>query len=301
VRLVYYSLSNSPGDSREWQLIQSIRSLRCHNPSIPVRLFLFNGATAELIDETRRFRVEVCYLGDYAEYIRRAHARGSVLALYPTFHKFLSLIHGSLEYARQILYLDCDTFFLGNVERLFDQYQAHEWYAREEPASLRSHHGHSPEHIDEPLLEHMARLRGARAVIPFNSGVCLLNHGIWNRLEDLRLQYLDLAWRLLCGRALRPPDGIVEDEQIRHAVLTTLDDIDRRRALPYPSKNTWIIEQIALWQALGNLPHFSQGLFSPAHVSQGNEFWPKPGADCIVAHYFSLNENEFFRVLGDIR
>jgi hypothetical protein len=300
MRLVYYSLSNSPGDSREWQFIQSIRSLRRHNPAIPVWLFLFNGATAELREETRRCRVEVCYLGNYREYLQRAHARGSVLALYPTFHKFLSLIHGPVESASQILYLDCDTFFHGNVERLFDQYPAHEWYAREEPMSLRSHHGCNSEHIDEALLEHMARIRGARSVVPFNSGVCLLNHGVWNRLEDVRVQYLDLAWRLLCGRMLRPPEGIVENEQIRHAVLSSLDDIDRRRALPYPSNNTWIIEQIALWQALGNLPHFSQGLLSRAHVNQGNEFSPHLSPDCIVVHYFSLNEAEFFRELGEI-
>src|SRR5579862_4472041 len=156
VRLVYYSLSNSAGDSRERQLIRSIRSLRRHNPAIPVWLFLFNGATAELMEETRLCGVEVRYLGNYREYIQRAHARGPVLALYPTFHKFLSLTHGPIEGATQILYLDCDTFFLGDVERLFNQYPAHEWYAREEPMSLRSHHGYSPEHVDEPLLEHMS-------------------------------------------------------------------------------------------------------------------------------------------------
>jgi hypothetical protein len=70
VRLVYYSLANFPDDSRERQWIQSIRSLRRYNPSIPVWLLLFNGASPELLREAEQRDVRVQLLGDYQEFLR---------------------------------------------------------------------------------------------------------------------------------------------------------------------------------------------------------------------------------------
>src|ERR1700741_323312 len=96
MRFVYSSLANFPDAGREWQLIQSIRSLRRHNHSIPIWLFLFNGgAPSELLDEAERWNVHIHFLGDYHEFLQRSHRRGSVLARYPTFHKFLALTHGT--------------------------------------------------------------------------------------------------------------------------------------------------------------------------------------------------------------
>jgi hypothetical protein len=300
VRLIYYSLANSPGTCFEWQWIQSIRSLRRYNATVPVWLFLYNGASEALLAQAAECRVHVQFLGDYKQYMQRAHARGSVLALYPTLHKFLSLAHGPLDRLAQVLFLDCDTFFFGNAERLFDLYSSCQWYAREEPGSLRSPHGCDPTHIDERLLEHITRCRGWQPIVPFNSGVCLLNHGIWNNLEDLRAQHLDFVWRLLCGREFSGPRGMVHDTEIQHAVFDAATEIDHRRALPYPSTNTWIIEQIALWLALACLPRFSQGLLSRHHVCQGGEFHEMldSGHKSIVAHYFNGNEREFFRRFG---
>ena len=303
MRFVYYSLANAPDAGREQQWTQSIRSLRRYNAEITVWLFLFNGATAELLREADRQRVHVHYLGEYGELFRQTHGRGSVLALYPTFHKFLVLAHASLGDIIQILYLDCDTFFFENVDRLFDRYSAHQWYAREEPSSRRSHFAYDPNHIDEDLLEHVAQCEGLRHVFPFNSGVCLLNHGVWHELERLRIPYLDLAWRLLCGRELNGHNpSLVRDPEIHQAVLSTVTDIDRTRALPYPSLNTWIIEQIALWLALGYLPDFSLGTFAPSDVPQGGEFHDvlRSRHRCILAHYYSGTESEFFELVGRI-
>jgi len=300
VRLVYYSLAIASDQSRDHQWIQSIRSLRIHNRTIPVWLFLFNGASDELLHEAERQNVQVQFLGDYADFLQRAHARGSILALYPTFHKFLALPNLPLQRLTQVLYLDCDTFFFDDVSLLFEASATHDLYAREEPRSLRSAHRHNPKHIDELLLRYIAEKEGLRYVPPFNSGVCVLNHGIWDSLIGLRDTYLGLAWRLLCGRELSGHTFELSDPRIRPAVMGAIADADRSNALPYPSANEWIVEQIALWLTLGHLPHFSLGTLSAEQVPQGGEFETMLDSNrrCVVAHYFSGCEEEFFASVG---
>lgn len=302
MRVAYYSLANSPDSGREEQWIQSIRSLRRYNQAIPVCLFLFNGATSRLLQEAQRWSVHLEFLGDYQEYLQRVYVRGSVLSLYPHLHKFLSLGNSSFPDASQVLYLDCDTFFFEDIELLFDHYAEYEWYAREEPSSLRSHYAYDPGHIDEDLLQRIAQQEGLQPVIPFNSGVCLLNHGVWNALQSLKVHYLDLAWRLFCGCQLNAPQGTVHDPEMRQAVLNVLSDYDRRRALSYPSTNIWIIDQIALWLTLGHLPNLTLSLLTPAHVLQGGECLAlgDSGSRCVVAHYYGTLEREFFSCVPSI-
>jgi hypothetical protein len=301
MKLVYYSLANFPHDSRERQWIQSIRSLRLHNRSIPVWLFLFNDAGNGLLNEAERHNVHVHFAGNYAEFLKRAHAKGSVLALYPTFHKFLVLPNLvlpnlPLQALTQALYLDCDTFFFDDVNLLFDQCTEHDLYAREEPSSQRSPHGYNPNHIDEGLLKDIARREGLHAILPFNSGVCLLNHGIWHKLAGMRGSYLDLAWRLLCGWQEGSYKETTHEMRVQDTVRDAMTDVDRSRALPYPSANYWIVEQIALWLALGVLPEFSLGTLPAAQVLQGVEFEDaiQSHQQCVLAHYFTGAEEEFF-------
>lgn len=295
MKLVYYSLANFPEHSRDRQWIQSIRSLRMHNPSIAVWLVLFNAGSSELQREAERQNVHVHVLGEYAEFLQRTHPRGSLLAQYPTFHKFLVLRDLPLPGVNQILYLDCDTFFFDDVNLLFDRHASSDWYAREEPRSGRSKLGYDPKHVDELLLGYIARCEHLRIVPPFNSGVCLLNHEIWHSWSGLRETYLSLAWRLLCGRELGGHEFELRDPRIRLAILDAITDADRSDALPYPSANDWIIEQIALWLALGKLRHLSLGTLSPELVLQGNEFEDMPSLrrPCVV-HYFSGGEESFF-------
>ena len=296
MRLAYYSLANVPSDSREHQWIQSIRSMRRHNRSIPVWLFLFNDASNDLLAEAERWDVNVCFLGDYSAFLQRAHPQGAILALYRTFHKFVVLPHLPLQKATQVLYLDCDTFFFDNVDLLFDVHREQDWYAREEFMSRRSPLGYDPSHVDEELLESIAHREGLRYIPPFNSGVCLLNHGVWHSLHALSDTYLNLAWRLLCGREINTPSEKVRDPHLWKAVMGAATDGDRVHALAYPSTNDWIIEQIALWLCLGRLPHFSLGTLSPNQVLQGDEFETMVKADrqCVLAHYFTGMEKSFF-------
>jgi hypothetical protein len=301
VKLIYYSLAHFPDDSREPQWIQSIRSLRRYNRSIPVWLLLFNGASPSLLREAEHQDVCVRLLGDYEEFLQRAHPHGSVLALYPTFHKFLALEHLPLQGLDQLLYLDCDTFFFNDVNLLFDEHSTHDWYAREETRSMRSQLGYNPNHVDELLLKYIARSEKLNCVPPFNSGVCLLNRGFWNKLNGLRDTYLNLAWRLLCGRELGGREFNLHDPRIHPAVMDAITDSDRAAALPYPSTNDWIIEQIALWLGLGHFPNFSLGILSPEQVSQGGEFEIVPAPQRrVLAHYFSVMEKQFFSTVSAI-
>src|SRR6185437_13524727 len=162
--------------------------------------------------------------------------------------------------ASQILFLDCDTFFTAPVERLFDRHREHDFYAREEPLTAANGAGPFPDHVDEPALAHTARVLGVRPVIPFNTGVCLLNHGVWREIDRLFPSFLDVAFRLLCGFVSQ---GVLAGEPEREAELGGgLTPEEHARGLPYPSRNDWILEEIAMWLTLGHLPRLSQGIFS---------------------------------------
>ena len=302
MRAVYYSLADFPEDSREQQWTQSIRSLRRYNSTIPVWLLLFAGASRELRQEAESQNVCVHDLGDYGEFMKRAHPRGSILALYPTFHKFLVLQQLPLPETTQLLYLDCDTFFFGDVTPLFDLHSENDWYAREEPRSQRSHLGYNPRHVDEFLLQYIARSESVRYVPPFNSGVCIMNRAVWKRFNALSEAYLDFAWHLLCGRELGEHEFELTDPRIRPAVMNALTEEDRSRAIPYPSANDWIIEQIALWLTMGKLPQLSLGTLSPDQVLQGGEYETAlaPGHRHILAHYFSVGQRAFFAAVPPI-
>jgi hypothetical protein len=301
-RLVYYSLAISPFGSREGQWIQSIRSLRRYNRDIPVQLFLFNGAPLAIIREAHRQRVEVFELGDYAQYLDDLFVRGPLLAQYPTFHKFLVLRHSPARAANYILYLDCDTFFFDDVETLFRCYGSFDWCAREEPTSRVSHLPSNHFHLDEECFESVARAAGLHYVYPCNTGFCLMNRATWERLDELRIVYLDLAWRLLVARQLAMKRPSRWESEIYAATMPRVTNWDRSRALPFPSQNHWIIDEIALWLTLGHIPNLSQVLLHRDDVAQGSECVEalRPGWPCVAAHYFSSLESAFFDTVGRI-
>lgn len=280
MRLVYYSLANAPESVREEQWIQSIRSLRRHNRDVAVWLVLFNGASGGLLREAARWGVTVCDRGTYRGYLERLSCHSSSLAAHPTLHKFFSLAGMPVRAVSQILYVDCDTFFFDDVERLFEHCQS-DWYAREEPFSRLSPYGYDPNYLNEDLLADIVQRESLRPVVPFNSGVCVLNNGVWTEFERLSRAYLEYVRRL-------DPDAPGHDP---------------RTALPYPSSNRWIIDQVALWLTLGRLAQLSQSLLSPDEVVQGTEFNAALSAvspSVVAAHYYSLAACQFFSVVPPI-
>jgi hypothetical protein len=294
VNLVYYSLSQPANGTYERQWIQSIRSLRRYNQELPVCLLVYDEVSEAILQEADRRNVTVYFLGDYRDCLRRLFVHGSVVAIYPTLHKFLSLRELDTSGISQILYLDCDTFFCDDPAILLATYTECDWYAREAPTSRRSPHGYDPSNIDETMLESIIGQENLTPIAPFNAGVCLLNHGIWKRFERLHVKFLDNVWRLLVGRHQRGADG--SDEEIRRAVLAAAKYFDHSRALPYPSNNFWIAEEIALWLTLGHLGGISQGFLSWDHVLQDCEFADaiEAGRHWVLTHYFSSMEEKFF-------
>jgi hypothetical protein len=294
MRLIYYSLARPAHAVYDAQWLQSIRSLRSYDARIPVWLFAFNGLSQPMQREAERQNVRVIALGDYTEFLRGRHRHGSILALYPTLHKFLVLGEVATAGFSQALYLDCDTFFFEDPERLFAAPAPGDWHAREAPTSLLSPEGYDPANISEDLLETIVANEGLRRVAPFNAGVCLLNGRFWETFVQLQADFLDFAWRLLVGRHCSA--GPTSQPAIQSAVVAamTADDLDR--ALPYPSQNDWILEEIALWLTLGRVPDFTQRMFGAAEVMQGAEFRAAIGGlqRPVVAHYFTSFTNDFF-------
>jgi len=296
MRIIYYSYAATEGHAFERQWVQSIRSLRLHNASIPVFLFLYNDPSAEILLEAARRDVRVTALGQYKGYLKQITGKDCpTLASCPTLHKFLALSLLSIEHPSQLLYVDGDTFFLGDVAVLFDRYYELDFYAREEPHSRRSNYGYDPKYLNEEVLSALAVAEGLVSVPPYNTGVCLMNNAIWNKLSVESSHYLDYAARLLTGLQTMP---FSRDQQERYPWLHTasVSPIDRLRLLEYPSANPWIVDEIALWLTLGRLATFSHGMLSPTDIAQNGEILIASAAmgKVVIAHYFRRLEGKFF-------
>jgi hypothetical protein len=295
LRVVYYSLAVSADGRQERQWVDSVRSLRRHNDGIPVFLVVYGVETPSCVrEEAGRSNAVLVELGDYASYLRRFVPQATALALYPTLHKILSLRHLPTADVSQVLYVDCDTFFFDNVEQLFSTYQRCDCYAREEPMTSRSRHGIDRGHVDEGALRRIAAQERLQPVAPFNSGVWLMNNGSWREVDRLRATFLEFVWRLLVGRYLAGGEETTFDLIVGARIVAAADEFDWARALPYPSTNGWIIDQVALWLALGQLP-LSHGLLEEGDVGQGAELLATSPRNVrrILGHYFSAMERSF--------
>jgi hypothetical protein len=60
--------------------------------------------------------------------------------------------------------------------------------------------------------------------------------------------------------------------------------------LPFPSRNPWIVDQVALWLTLGQIPGLTHGHFRPEHVGQGGEQYNRKE---VVYHYFGIDKKAF--------
>ncbi len=306
-RLTYYSLAALGGEACERQWVQSIRSLRRFNPWARVVLVLYGAPRAETLAEARAMNVQVIYGGDYGRCFAHLPPRvAEVLVRNPTLHKVLSLRLCPTEGVGQVLFLDCDTYFFDDVDRLFERYRARHFYAREEPGSSRSPGGCDPTYVDEAVLRQMAWAERLAPIPPYNSGVFMLNGGAWDHLRYLADEFLAFVWRLLVGLRFGSPLGAQLDEAQQVLLARNSSDDDLRRSLPFPSSNAWIVEEIALWLTLGRIPGLTHDLLGRQDVAQSGEAAERararrrgrPGPT--VAHYFSGGENGFFAEVGAV-
>lgn len=294
---VYYSLATDPSGTRERQWARSVESLRRYNQDVSVVLCLYGGARAEVIEAAGRVGVEIVPMGEFADALGDIppHWRAA-LATFPTLHKLLSL--RALLPGRsltRVIYLDCDTYFFGDVASLGTRYDSCDWYAREEPGSSRSYHGYDPGYLDEQALAALARSLGLVQVPPYNTGVVVLSAALARTLATLLDDFIWYAWRLLVGMCLWSP-GLIAEDTVAHLVRDRSGPGDRRLALPYPSSNPWIIEEIATWLTLGRVPGMSHALLRSDDVAQSKEYAARPDG-LIVAHYFTSAQDQFFAYL----
>jgi hypothetical protein len=300
-RLIYYSLSWSDLDPRSdilWQLELSVRSLRTYNTSVPIWLFTYGDVPRELSRRLSGFGVTIQDQGTYerrlAELVPRAWP---VLCQYPILHKFLNFSEIAAQNPEQVLLLDCDTLFFGDVESLFDRYTSADCYGREDlGARRRRKKEYDPSYLDEEMLVAIGRQEGVRPTPPFSCGLVLFNHRLWSRFQPLEKQLISYAWRLLLWMAIHPlpssapfPEGRGVWYLRRH--FHRLAGEDAGRALPYPSGNRWLLEQVALWLTLGHIPDLTYGDISPREMLYFSEFRAQKsiGARLLLCHYGSRN------------
>ncbi len=265
--------------------------------TIPVHLALYGGASHLIVEESERQNVSLHHLGSYADCLSEIlPERARLLSRYPTLHKFISLRSLPIDDASRVLYLDCDTFFFGNVMALFRKYEACHFYAREEPSTRRSHNGYSASYLDEDRLRETALSEGLAFVDPYNTGICMLNHGLSQTLAAASGLFLSYAWRLLVSLCHDRPAEVQCDTDFLDAVCATLREPDLDSRLAYPSSNSWILDEIATVLALGGIHGLSHGVLRRNDALQNGEFWeyrvePRP----ILVHYYSQFEDRFFR------
>jgi hypothetical protein len=223
------------------QLSLSVASLRRFNRDVDMVLFAYSEMPEGLLATLATHRVRVWPMGSYpARLARHCPVGAPYLAAYPLLHKGLNFAEITALAPDQVMLLDCDTLFQGNVAGLFERHAESDLVAREEVNCRRSRHGYDPAMVDEDALALLYKRTGGTAVPPFNLGVILLNNGIWCALAGLTPLFVSYAWRLYLGMASAPPspdssfDEGVGVEDVRRA-LGAIPPADRFLALRHPS------------------------------------------------------------------
>jgi len=295
-RLVSYSLSVpdsgiSAGILRQLEI--SWTTLRQFNRTLPVVLFMHGQVPEPVARLSRSLDIMVDEGPTYRERLAASCPVGAeALGTYPTLHKFLNFARIGGSGARQVLCCDCDTIFAGDVDDLFEGYAtAADVVGREEMRTRRSPYGYDPSFIDEDAVAALGVATASAPLPPFNLGAVLLNDLDWSVLAAAQERFIDFAWRFVTWMALHPVGADSKFAEFDGVALALRDMTghDVSRQLPYPSTNRWILDEVCLWLALGQVGKLSYADFSPFDVAQNGEFVnSRPGAPgWTMCHYFS--------------
>ena len=258
--IVYYSYKASRydhvNDHELKRFDHSINSLRRFNNEIPVYLFCDDP---ELIPPYFSLEYDVRVLP-----FEKAHTHG-MLFIYRWYNlKFFDKRSGEFDNAN-ILYVDSDTLFYGDVQYLFDHYNYAEVFGREEfgfrhdpntggGKGIRK----SLDYVDKCIVD----AGGSTHVYKYCMGVMLFNNGLHLDIIDRLGELVELMFKL-------------KDSKI-----------------PYPVPNPRIIDEYAMWVILSRIGVIG-GLFGIQDVTQGyveqkhEEFF-----NPIVMHYTTKGEQQ---------
>ena len=260
MNIVFYSYkinrSSHINDHELKRLDHSISSLRKFNHEIPVYLFCDDP---EFIPPYFSLEYDVRVLP-----FEKAHNHG-MLFIHKWYNlKFFDKRSGEFDNAN-ILYVDSDTLFYGDVQYLFDHYNYAEVFGREE-FGFR----HDPntgggkdirkalDYVDECIVD----AGGKTQIYKYCLGVMLFNNGL----------HLDIIDRL---------------GELVELMLKIKDN-----KIPYPVPNPRIIDEYAMWVILSRIGVIG-GLFGVQDVTQGyieqkhEEFF-----NPIVMHYTTKGEQQ---------
>ena len=260
MNIVFYSYkinrSSHINDHELKRLDHSISSLRKFNHEIPVYLFCDDP---EFIPPYFSLEYDVRVLP-----FEKAHTHG-MLFIYRWYNlKFFDKRSGEFDNAN-ILYVDSDTLFYGDVQYLFDHYNYADVFGREE-FGFR----HDPntgggkdirkalDYVDQCIVD----AGGKTQIYKYCLGVMLFNNGL----------HLDVIDRL---------------GELVELMLKIKDN-----KIPYPVPNPRIIDEYAMWVILSRIGVIG-GLFGVQDVTQGyieqkhEEFF-----NPIVLHYTTKGEQQ---------
>jgi hypothetical protein len=300
--LVYYTIHfGNTGHTYESildQHIKSVESLRKNNQSIPICVAVWERRLRR-VDQQRleSLDVKVRHLGSYAKRLRQwlPGAWADLFNQFPNGQKWISL--SDLLDARfdRILYLDNDTFFLRDVEELFERFPVADLCAREEPNTRRSPLGYHPTYIDEAVLSHLLRSEKSNRIVPFNTGVVLMRRQVAEWLSQNLNLFFSYAMRFTMWLTRQPSSTADESFLTAARELDCAEAGNELSALRYPSSNQWILEEFALWFTFA-ISKFKVRLLPLHSVLQGDEilaFGRLSGPPCLI-HYYSANSDYFF-------
>ncbi len=290
-RLVCYSLTICGDGIYTRQLLRAIASLRRYNANITVWVIAYGALPQGAEAALNALNVDVRHVSGYASRVHELSEHAEALSSYPVLPKYLSLAELANFEIGQLLFLDCDSFFFGDVKVLFDRYGDADCYGREEPRSELSSY-FDPSYLDPAALASLFRSQGLRGVATLNTGALLMNHGLHRKIAPLLGCMLDDLSRLMMGLT-----GTFDPDALPFVIPLP---IDNSSPLLFPSSNPWIVDEVAFWLTLSRLPQLSLGLFDWQDFLQGQEFTLTDYKDtrAIACHYFSVNEEAFSQWLG---
>ncbi len=258
MNLVYYSykknIHDHINDHELKRFEHSIRTLREFNDEIPVYLFCDDPAFIPLYFRTH-YDVNVLPF--------EKQVRHGMLFIYKWFN--LQFFQKEEYQKANILYLDSDTVFYGDVQYLFDHYNYAEVFGREEFGFRHDPNTGGGKNIREALdyVDQCIEEAGGQGhIYKYCMGVMLFNRGVHLDIVERLGELVELMFKLKDGK------------------------------IPYPVPNPRIIDEYAMWVLLSRMGVFGE-LFGVQDVTQGyveqkhEEFF-----NPIVLHYTTKGEQQ---------